>query len=49
MILCHELLGDVAEAETYLKEELKMAAEDYAKEMFAAYDAEQALEAQQRA
>jgi len=39
MTLCHELLADVAEAETYLRDELKMAAEDYAKEIFAAYDA----------
>jgi hypothetical protein len=38
MTLCHELLGDVAEAEIYLRDELKMAAEDYAKEIFAAYD-----------
>ncbi len=39
MTLTHELLGDVAEAETYLRDELKMAADDYAKEILAAYDA----------
>lgn len=39
MTLTHELLGDVGEAETYLRDELEMASEDYAKEVFAAYDA----------
>jgi hypothetical protein len=39
MTLCHELLADIGEAETYLRDELKMSAEDYAKEIIAAYDA----------
>jgi hypothetical protein len=39
MTLAHELLADVAEAETYLRDELKMSAEDYAKEICNAYAA----------
>jgi hypothetical protein len=38
MTLCHELLADIAEAEDYLRDELKMSAEAYAREIFAAYD-----------
>ena len=39
MTLTHELLADISASEDYLKNELKMAAEDYAKEIFTAYDA----------
>jgi hypothetical protein len=39
MTLTHELMTDIGEAETYMRDELKMAAEDYAQEIFQAYDA----------
>jgi hypothetical protein len=39
MDIQHELIGDVAQGEDYLKNELRVAAEDYAKEIFAAYEA----------
>jgi hypothetical protein len=35
----HELIGDVAEGEAYLKEELKQAAEEFFKERWAEYEA----------
>jgi hypothetical protein len=38
MLLCHELIGDVAQGEDYLKEELKTAADEFARETFAAYE-----------
>jgi hypothetical protein len=40
MLLCHELLADVAEAEDYLKNELKTAAEEFVRETFPLYEAE---------
>jgi hypothetical protein len=41
MTLAHEVLGDLGKAEKYLRDELKMAADDYAKDFFAAYEVEQ--------
>ena len=38
MTLALELLADVAEAEAYLRDVLKMSAEDYAREIIQAYD-----------
>jgi hypothetical protein len=40
MTLVHELNGDIGESEDYLKNELKMSAEDYAREIITAYEAE---------
>jgi hypothetical protein len=40
MTLTHELLADVAEAEDYLKNELKTAAEEFVRETFPLYEAE---------
>jgi hypothetical protein len=39
MVTQHELLTDIAEGEEYLAEELKQAAEEFARETFAAYEA----------
>lgn len=39
MTLCHELVGDLGEAETYLRDELQMSAEGFVRETFAMYDA----------
>jgi hypothetical protein len=43
MTLTHELLGDIAEAETYLAEELQTAAHEFAEKMWAE-DEEAAIE-----
>jgi hypothetical protein len=40
MTLCHELHHDIQAADDYLRHELKMAAHEYAEEIFARYDAE---------
>jgi hypothetical protein len=39
MTLTHELLGDIGESEDYLRDELKMSAEEFVRETFAAYEA----------
>jgi len=39
MVTQHELIGDIAQGEDYLKVELNMAADEFVRETFAAYEA----------